>query len=390
MRSLAPDDADRAWLATLCVLCVEDDDDAREVLAEYIHLRAGRVVTARTGVEGLAVFKEERPAIVLTDIQMPGLDGLGMAEAIRDLSATVPIVVTTAHEQVRYLARAIDAGVDKFLTKPVDPDALDAALLACARKLRAEDLIAKEREREALAARVRHRESLGLLAGGMAHDFNNLLQTILSSVDLALGSTEPGTETHELLHIAMPALVQAVDLGRKLVTLSDAWTMDARRGPLGPTLQSAIAAGLSGSGVHVDLSVPLDLPDVRHDADLLARAFEQIVQNAREAMDGTGTLHVAAETRSLGAGETPPLIAGDYVAVTFRDGGHGIAPDHLPRIFDPYFTTKRRGSLRGTGLGLALCAAIVRKHGGAVTAVSPGEGAELTVLLPATESAAPA
>lgn len=377
-------EADRAWLATLCVLYVEDDDVTRELLARYLRRRVGRVLVASGGAEGLATFEAERPAIVITDIQMPGMDGLALAEEIRRRDAGVPIVVTTAFEQIGYLARSIEAGIDKYVTKPIDTDKLEAALLACARRHRAEALLEQAHRQELEAARAHEREALGLLAGGLAHDFNNLLQTILGNIDLALPLTEAGTELHELLEAAMEGARQAADLGRKLNTLSESWSMDARPRPIGPTLQAALASALAGSKVQVHLEIPPDLPEAVHDVELLGRAFAQLARNAREAMGDAGSLHVSADVRSPGDGETPPLEDGCYLRIVFRDTGPGISPAALPRVFDPYFTTKRRGSVRGTGLGLSLCAAIVRRHRGAVTAASRGDrGAELTVWLPA-------
>ena len=143
------------------------------------------------------------------------------------------------------------------------------------------------------------------------------------------------------------------------------------------------------SELRVDL--PAELPRVPHDPEILGRAFEQIALNAQEAMGGSGVLSVAGELRQLVDGEVPPLVAGEYLKLTFLDSGPGIAPEILPRVFDPYFTTKQRGQIRGTGLGLALCLAILRRHRGFVTASSPeGGGALFTVFLPRFAAAAPA
>jgi CheY-like chemotaxis protein len=151
---------DSAWLATLTILYVEDDETSRGLLALYLRRRAGRVVEATDGADGLAKFLTERPAIVVTDIQMPNMDGLAMADEIRRTDPAVAIVVTTAFEQIGYLERSIDAGVDKYVTKPVDTDKLEAALLVCARRHRAEALLARERRRELEAARADGRANL--------------------------------------------------------------------------------------------------------------------------------------------------------------------------------------------------------------------------------------
>lgn len=370
---------DEAWLATLTVLYVEDDATTRVELARFLRRRVGRLVEASNGTEGLARFRDERPSLVITDIEMPGLNGLAMVEEVRRQDLDVPIVVITAFEQVNYLKRAIDAGVDKFVTKPVDVDRLEAVLAACAHRLRADALLARERERELSMRELSKREALGLLAAGMAHDFNNLMQVVLANIELATSMVSPSTEVANVIGDALKASQSARQLGTNLRTLANDVFVNVRASPLGPTLRNALA--MSDSALRID--VPPELPTVWHDPELLGRAFEQLARNAHEATRGSGVLSVRGELRQLADGELPPLVAGEYLRLTFLDDGPGISSDVLPRIFDPYFSTKPRGGVRGMGLGLSLCLAIVRKHGGSVTAESPtGGGALFTVLLP--------
>ncbi|NLI28667.1 MAG: sensor histidine kinase, partial [Nitrospiraceae bacterium] len=84
------------------------------------------------------------------------------------------------------------------------------------------------------------------------------------------------------------------------------------------------------------------------------------------------------------------LESGDYLRITVQDQGSGIAEEHLPKLFDPYFTTKGSSSMRGTGLGLAICFTIAKNHGGTITVASrPGEGSVFTILLRATPAGTP-
>jgi signal transduction histidine kinase len=368
-----------AWLGTLTVLYVEDEPTTRELLSRFLRRRVGRLVEAANGVEGLALFRAEKPALVITDIEMPELNGLAMATEIRRLDADVPIVVVTAFEDVDYLRRAIDAGIDKYVNKPVEVAKLETALRACAEGLRARAVLAREQQQEAERQRAHEREAIALLAGGMAHDYNNLLQGVLGNVDYAASLAPAGSELAEVLADASASGQEAVALGHTLNTLSNDIFGRLQLGPLGPMLSRA----LSDCGLTLCLELPADLPPVAHDADLLGRAFAQVALNAGEAMGGAGALTVTADVRALSEDEVPPLAAGRYVQLTFRDEGPGIGPDVLPRVFDPYFSTKPRGAIRGMGLGLATCRAIVGRHGGLITAASPpGGGAAITVLLP--------
>ena len=126
------------FLKTITILYVEDDPDTREQLGRFLQRRVGTLITAENGAAGLETFDIHRPQIVITDIQMPVMDGLTMAQKIRKLDPTVPIIIVTAFEQTDYLMRSIEIGMDKYVSKPTEPDRLVMALQACADRLHAE------------------------------------------------------------------------------------------------------------------------------------------------------------------------------------------------------------------------------------------------------------
>lgn len=125
------------FLKTQSVLYVEDDPDVRELLAQYLRRRVGSLLTAENGEAGLSAYRQHQPDIIITDILMPVMDGLKMAEEIRKLDSDIPIIVTTAFEQTRFLMRAIEIGIDKYVVKPVDADLLMTAIRKCAKRLMA-------------------------------------------------------------------------------------------------------------------------------------------------------------------------------------------------------------------------------------------------------------
>ncbi len=130
---------DRDYLKKLTVLYVEDDESARSFLERILIPRVGRIVTANDGVQGLELFQNIHPDIVVTDIHMPLMDGLAMAQEIRELDGNVPIIVITAFEQTDYLMRSIDIGVDRYVTKPVVLDRLMNAILYCSHQIFTEE-----------------------------------------------------------------------------------------------------------------------------------------------------------------------------------------------------------------------------------------------------------
>ena len=136
----------KEFLKTLTLLYVEDEEDITVQFSRYLSRFCGKLVTASNGQEGLATYREHHPDIILTDIRMPVMDGLAMAEQIRDQDATVPIIILSAFDQADYLMRSIDIGVDRYVTKPVETQQLQKALLACARRLLVDRQLRQTRE----------------------------------------------------------------------------------------------------------------------------------------------------------------------------------------------------------------------------------------------------
>lgn len=374
---------DFEFLKTLTILHVEDDDDACKQLGRFLQRRAGTLVSAHNGAEGLEAFRSRPPNIVITDIQMPVMDGLTMAQEIRAIDPAVPIIVTTAFEHTNYLLRSIDIGVDKYVTKPVDYSRLDIALLECAHRLRAEEQLKQQQKMEAEALRVKQFAFLGILAGGMAHDFNNLLQVILGGVSLAKTMLKPGSNAHDLLEMVEKSSGQAHELSQRLLLLSNGGNGLMQSTSLAPLVTSVVDAVLDGTTITREYDIPAEHPLLKLDESKMRQVISHLALNARDAMPTGGMLRIAARPRTISPDDNLPLLPGDYMHLTFSDTGRGIAPENLPKIFYPYFTTKRMGSRKGTGLGLALCQTIIGRHAGMISAESSqGEGATFHIYLP--------
>ena len=120
------------YLKSLTVLYVEDEDEAREQFTRFLNRLVGVLITAKDGAEGVAAYHAHHPQLVITDIQMPNLDGLAMCHEIRKADESVPFIILTAHEQIDYLRESINLHVDRYLTKPVEGMKLYEILLDCA------------------------------------------------------------------------------------------------------------------------------------------------------------------------------------------------------------------------------------------------------------------
>ncbi|MDH4161969.1 MAG: PAS domain S-box protein [Nitrospirota bacterium] len=246
--------------------------------------------------------------------------------------------------------------------------------------------ITETRQLEEELLKVHKLESLGVLAGGIAHDFNNLLQAILGNVSLARLYVSAPDKLLERLAEAERATREASELSNRILTFSRGGdpirSVSSILKPLHDAIQSISADPKAGIDIRAD-SV---LDPVEIDDGQLRQVFQNILLNARESMPWGGSVHIEARNIRISDADGLPLRNGNYVAVSIQDEGGGIAADLLAKIFDPYFTTKDVGSVRGRGLGLTACYSIVRRHGGTITAASSaGKGATFTVYIPAME-----
>jgi PAS domain S-box-containing protein len=223
-------------------------------------------------------------------------------------------------------------------------------------------------------------ESLGVLAGGIAHNFNNLLTAMLGNVNLAALTPELPEPVKERLSGAEQACRRAQALSQQLLTFARGGAPIKKVTALVPLLKEAVALALAGSRCRAHLSLPGDLWSAEVDSGQLSQALHNILINADQAMPTGGAIAIAAEQVVLADKTEFPLPPGPYVKIAISDKGMGIDPKYLGKIFDPYFTTKQKGS----GLGLASAFSIIQKHGGHITAASNlGTGATFTLYLPA-------
>jgi len=222
-------------------------------------------------------------------------------------------------------------------------------------------------------------ESIGLLAGGIAHDFNNLLTAILGNVSLAKMYVTADHKAYTRLAEAENASLRARDLTLQLLTFAKGGAPVKKTTSIRELLHETSRFALRGSDVRCELSIPADLRHLDVDEGQIGQVIHNLVINADQAMPDWGTITIACENVSISAKDSFPLSEGDYVHISLKDQGIGIAKEHLSKIFDPYFTTKQKGS----GLGLATSYSIIKKHDGHIAVESePGIGTTFHVYLP--------
>lgn len=215
--------------------------------------------------------------------------------------------------------------------------------------------------------------SIGVLAGGIAHDFNNLLTAIYGNVALAEASIDDKERALDHLKRTNESIQLATNLTKQLLTFATGSDPVRNVVDIEKVVKEATTFALSGSSIAVSFDIDPDTAAVEVDAGQMQQAISNIILNAKQALSDAGLINI-----SIGNFDDPDT-GNRLVSVTIRDSGPGMEAEMLPKIFDPYFTTKPTG----IGLGLATTHSIIVKHGGSISVESsPGEGTSFTLLLP--------
>ncbi|MGB8914451.1 MAG: PAS domain S-box protein [Candidatus Sulfotelmatobacter sp.] len=228
---------------------------------------------------------------------------------------------------------------------------------------------------EAQLLQAQKMDAVGRLAGGVAHDFNNLLTIITSYSELAMDSVASGSITQERLKEILSAARRAAELTRQLLAFSRNQPQALRVGDLNSVVSGIVSTlhRLIGEDIELTFVPGVGLGGIRLDPMQIEQILMNLAVNARDAMPEGGkctieTLNVCFDEEYLGHHKEVAIPKGRYATLIVSDTGAGISPDHLPHIFDPFYTTKPSG--KGTGLGLATVYGIVKQNHGFVWAYS--------------------
>jgi PAS domain S-box-containing protein len=223
-------------------------------------------------------------------------------------------------------------------------------------------------------------ESVGLLAGGVAHDFNNLLTGILGNASLAAAGLEPTNRVQAYLEDVISASRRAARLTQQLLAYAGKGRVVSEHLDLSKLVEDLVPLVRPSMPAGVQLALDLAPAPIEADAGQIHQIVMNLVINASEAIDGTGTVELKTSVETADARACHGLAPGRYACLTVRDTGCGMDEATLARIFEPFFSTK----FTGRGLGLAAALGIVHAHQGAITVESaPGRGTTFTVWLPA-------
>ncbi len=364
------------------ILVVDDHEANRTLAKETLEDEGYRVVLANDGAEGLLAFRKEQPSCVLLDVRMPNVDGFTVCEQIRSLPGGLdtPVLFLTALRDVDTFDRALRAGCDDFLTKPVRPTEL-VVRVQTALKLRRVSVELREHydllksQRDDLLRLQLQKERLMAF---VVHDLKNPVNSMDLHAQLLLrekGLSESGRES------ATQIRTEARQLSRMIVNLLD--VSKAEEGHLAPkrsnvdlrSLVDSVVAELTplADARQVTLRVDLGAKSASADGDLLHRTLANLVENATRYAPKQSTVSIT--TRELGE-ETELRVA---------DAGAGIPEEMREKVFDAFVQVEageRMAARSSRGLGLTFCKLAVEAHGGRIWVEDAAPGAVFCVRIP--------
>jgi signal transduction histidine kinase len=365
------------------ILIVDDEPDIRDVLVISLQDMGYRTVEAENASHAFTVFKKENPRVVVTDIKMPGGDGIELLRKIKHENPETEVIMITGHGDMNLAIRSLKYDATDFITKPINVDALEIALRRAQEKIvmrrRLQDytrnLEQLVREKTELQD---HLASLGLMIGSISHGMKGLL----TSLDGGLYLVSSGLRKKDLKQVeeGCKAAGETAERIRKMVLdiLYYAKERELKRAPVqaadfAEELVRAIRPRIAGCSIRLVCDFNQSAGNMDVDADYLHAALVNILENAVDAClkDQHKPAHRIDFTMA-------PID--DEIVFTIADDGIGMDDDTRDQIFSLFYSTKGR---KGTGLGLFIANRIVGQHGGAIRVDSqPGEGATFSVSVP--------
>ncbi|MEE8430934.1 MAG: PAS domain S-box protein [Candidatus Desulfatibia sp.] len=230
-------------------------------------------------------------------------------------------------------------------------------------------------------------EAIGTLAGGIAHDFNNILGIVLGNVELAMDGSQEWSQVRLHLKDIQKASLRAKDIVYQLLSFARKTEQKRNTMTIAPVVKESLKLlrASAPSSIEIRHNIQEDVDAILTDATQINQVILNLGTNAVHAMPDGGILKCSLMNADLdeeAVSRHHGLSPGRYVKLTVSDTGHGIPPEVINRIFEPYFTTKDVG--KGTGMGLSMVHGIVENHGGVISVDSePGRGTIFSILFPA-------
>ena len=365
------------------ILIVDDEPDIREVLGISLMDMGYRTLEAEDAPQAFDVFVKESPLIVITDIKMPGGDGIELLRKIKHENPETEVIMITGHGDMNLAIRSLKYDATDFITKPINVDALEIALnralekIAMRKRLQDYTRSLEQLVREKTELQD-HLASLGLMIGSISHGMKGLLTSLDGG--LYLVSSGLGKNDIQRAREGCKAARQTAERIRKMV-LDILYYAKERQLKLGDidapdfadALIGVIQPKIDGSDIQLRCHIDRQAGPMMVDADYLQAALINILDNAVDACHKDKASSVHSIDFSMTARD-------ESIVFSIADDGAGMDDETREKIFTLFYSTKER---KGTGLGLFITHRIVSQHGGNISVKSKlGEGTTFMVTIP--------
>jgi signal transduction histidine kinase len=354
------------------IVLAEDNPDLARATAEVLSQRYV-VIVGLDGQAALELVRAHQPQLLVTDIEMPRMNGLELAKAFREAvgDQLAPIIMLSAVIDLGTRLAGLEAGAIDYVTKPFEPRELMARVDA---QFRMRELAVRLQQAEQMS-------SLGILTAGLAHELRNPANGIVNAIAplmelLPRELIGPDTGPGQLLEVMAACATQIGFLSKQLLGFRSGMQLEVSQTSFVGVVRHAV--GLSHSalgGVELRIQCTADAL-VSCSVPLMVQALTNLIENAGHAAGRSGWVQVST------------WVQDGRVAVEVTDSGPGVAASLRERIFQPFFTTKAPG--QGNGLGLAIARAIVQRHQGILEVRDKPSGSAFVIELPSSDSYAQA
>ncbi len=394
---------------TTAVLVVDDDPFIRATTRTVLSSRGFEVLQAGNGREGLDLFRAHSPDLLIVDLKMPVMNGLDLLSRLSGVIERTPVLVISGEGGLDEAVKALRLGAWDYLVKPiVSPEvllhAVDKALERAALIRENEDYrlgLERQVQQRTLELQKANLELehqflkqqklgiIGTIAGGMAHDFNNILASVVFSTELIRGAVDAGdAPDQEDLDRILRVCQRGTSLIRSVLHFTGKMHEEFIHFPIRDVLLETleIIRGTTPSHIAIDACLDRNLGSLFGDPVHLQQILMNLATNAVHALAGTAKPRIAITARTH-TGQDSGLLVTDpdsvLTVITVSDNGAGVSEDDLPRLCEPFFTTKPKDE--GTGLGLFVTQKIVKSlRGKLIFSRNAAGGVTVQVCLPAS------
>jgi signal transduction histidine kinase len=364
------------------LLLVDDEEGFRDSLARRLELRGLHPVQAADGESCLQALDNEPVDVIVLDVKMPDMSGLDILPRVREDHPDTEVILLTGFANTADGVAGIKAGAFDYLAKPIEIDHLVGKIQQAMDKIRRQREKRKEKEfRERMEARMVVAErlaSLGAVAGGVAHEINNPLAIINDAAGWlqdVVKQHQPDPPLDKLLAKGLEKITKSVERAR-LITHQLLLHARGTEPTLAETDMEALAEEarqlMDKEARNKDITISVQATGdatVTTDPHQLRQVLINLISNAIHASEENGQIDIAINGQE------------ELVEISVQDYGVGIPQENLPRLLEPFFSTKAAG--QGTGLGLFVTSVIVSRLGGTIDVESDeGKGANFIITLP--------